>query len=142
MAEMMKNVSPEQMQNMAHMAEQMQAGSGGPVGGQMPVDPSMAADMIKNMTPEQMAEMANAAKSSGMLPAGMNFDPEMIKVRKRVACLQCCAEASRLLAVLCGCEAPACSAVRKRVACLQCHSRRQRCTPLLLVCCSAHLQRL
>lgn len=81
MADMMKSMPPEQMQEMARMAEQVQRG--GTAGGSAPpVDPSMAADMIKNMTPEQMAGMAQAAKDSGMLPADVNFDADMIKARR------------------------------------------------------------
>lgn len=87
-AEMMKAMPPEQMQEMAQMAERMHnsgatgaaAGAPGASGAAPAVDPGMAADMLQNMSPDQIASMAEAAKSSGMMPQGMELDADMIKM--------------------------------------------------------------
>jgi hypothetical protein len=88
-AEMMKSMPPEQMQEMADIAERMHSNSAtgartasgsGAAGVPPAVDPNMAAEMLKSMSPEQIASMAEAVKSSGMLPPGVEMDPEMIKV--------------------------------------------------------------
>jgi hypothetical protein len=95
---MMKNMPPEQMQEMARMAERMHsssttgasASSGFGAAGEPPaVDPSMAAEMLKSMSPEQIASMAEAAKNSGMLPPGVEMDANMIKVRNLVLLMTC-----------------------------------------------------
>jgi len=76
MSDMMKNMPPDQMEEMMKMSKSMKAGQGGSGGGIAPGQaPSMdamlnnpdmmkaAEDMMKNMSPDMMASMA---KSSGI----------------------------------------------------------------------------
>lgn len=45
------------------------------------MDPAVAVDMMRNMSSEQIENMAKAAAGSGMMPPGMDINPELLKVR-------------------------------------------------------------
>lgn len=82
----MQGMGQEELDRMMIMAEQMHSGrtdavsgSGGAAAPQM--DPAVAVNMMRNMSPDQMASMAKAAADAGMMPAGMDINPEMLKVR-------------------------------------------------------------
>lgn len=86
MAEMMKGMDQQQLNDMMKMSEQLRSGRVG--SGNVPgeasataMDPAVALDMMRNMSSEQIEHMAKAAAGSGMMPPGVDINPELLKVR-------------------------------------------------------------
>eukprot|EP00892_Ulva_mutabilis_P009992 jgi/Ulvmu1/7365/UM036_0025.1 len=84
MAKMMQGMGPQELDQMMSMAEQLHNGRVAPAsvsGGaaESPMDPAIAVDMMSSMSPDQMASMARAAADAGMMPPGMDINPELLK---------------------------------------------------------------
>lgn len=81
----MRGMAPEQLESMVSMAESLHSGTLGAGGGDgsvgaPPMDPAVAVDVMRNLSPEQVTNMAKAAADAGMMPPGMEINPDMLKV--------------------------------------------------------------